>query len=114
VWAFWKRRRRRRSGCRACGICCEMYGHDLRAVAKDRERWRAEGRLDLLGFVGEGGVLWQDRVTGERLPDCPFLQRTGPEAARCRIHHTKPEVCRRYPTPVHGSRCLRGVRFEEQ
>ncbi len=113
MWRFWKRRRRRTAGCRACGICCEIYGHDLRVAVEDLERWRAQGRLDLLGRVGEGGVLWCDPVTGERLVDCPYLRRTGDDEARCSIHGTKPHICRAYPTGAHGYRCVRGLRFGE-
>lgn len=114
---FWKRlgqrnRCRRQTGCRACGICCDFYGHALWATAEDLARWREEGRADLLGRVGERGEIWLDPATGERLGDCPFLQRTGPEAARCRIHHTKPALCLAYPTPAHAFRCVRGVYFD--
>ena len=89
-----------------------MYGHALRASEEDLVRWRAEGRYDLLLRVGKGGDLWLDPSTGEHLEDCPFLRRTGPDDARCRIHATKPELCRDYPTAAHGRRCVCGVRFD--
>ncbi|GAB4272945.1 MAG: hypothetical protein Kow0092_28190 [Deferrisomatales bacterium] len=110
----WSGRRRRRRGCESCGICCEIYGHALRAEPEDLARWMAEGRLDLVWMVGEGGVLWVDRATGEKLDDCPFLLRRGPEEALCRIHRTKPALCRAYPTRAHGYRCVRGRRFDPQ
>lgn len=90
-----------------------MYGHSLRAEPEDLERWQAEGRLDLLRRIGADGRIWKDPATGEPLEDCPFLRRTGPEAAQCRIHYTKPRMCRAYPTHAHGRRCLRGVQFPE-
>ena len=111
----WFRKRRGRTaphrGCLACGICCELYGHELRATGDDLERWNREGRADLLVRVAPDGRLWCDPQTGEILEDCPFLVRLGPDSARCRIHETKPELCRRYPTEVHGRRCVRGVKF---
>jgi len=109
-----RRRGRAAPGCRGCGICCDLYGHRLRATREDLERWNREGRADLLARVGEDQRIWCDPLTGEPLPDCPFLERTGPEEARCRIHETKPEVCRRYPTPAHGGRCVRGVKIDPE
>ena len=105
-------RRRRARGCQACGVCCELYGNRLRATPGDLERWQREGRADLLARVGDRGAIWCDSVTGERLDDCPFLAREGPDRARCRIHATKPRICRDYPTAAHGRRCVRGIRFE--
>lgn len=90
-----------------------MYGHDLRAVPEDLDRWRAQGRLDLVLRVGEGGVLWCAPASGDRLDDCPFLVRAPGGTAGCRIHPTKPAVCRDYPTRAHRYRCVRGLRFDE-
>lgn len=101
-------RRVERDGCRACGVCCEVYAGTLTASPADLERWRAEGRADLLALVGEGGAIWVDPATGQRPERCPFLRRTGPEAALCGIHSTKPELCRAYPTAAHRHRCVRG------
>jgi Fe-S-cluster containining protein len=93
-------------------VCCEVLGDALQACAPDLTRWLSEGRLDLLARVGPGGELWVDPATGEREPACPFLDRLGRDRARCAIHHTKPDICRRYPTAAHGSRCLLGTRFD--
>ncbi|RMG88019.1 MAG: YkgJ family cysteine cluster protein [Candidatus Dadabacteria bacterium] len=103
-----RRRLQPDAGCLRCGICCDLYGHRLRATDGDLERWNREGRADLLARVGPDQEIWYDPATGERLDDCPFLVRTGPEEARCRIHYTKPAVCRRYPTRAHRGRCVRG------
>lgn len=99
------------SGCRACGACCEHYGGVLAATAADLDRWRTQGRCDLLSRVGADGTIWLDPVSGEHLLRCPFLDRLDPRAAHCTIHDTKPAICRAYPTEVHGFRCLRGVQF---
>ncbi len=97
--------------CLACGICCELYGGVLSACAEDVERWRSEGRQDLLARVRPDGAIWVDPGATDRLETCPYLRRTGADAATCAIHRTKPKICRDYPTPVHGSRCPRGIRF---
>ncbi|MFU8856190.1 MAG: YkgJ family cysteine cluster protein [Deferrisomatales bacterium] len=104
-------RPRPRRGCLSCGICCELYGHDLRADQEDLERWAAEGRSDLLLRVGEGGVLWCERGSGRRLPGCPFLVPSPEGRVLCGIHSTKPAVCRDYPTRAHRFRCVRGMPF---
>ncbi|MBI5018081.1 MAG: YkgJ family cysteine cluster protein [Deltaproteobacteria bacterium] len=100
--------------CRGCGGCCEAFGHTLAAEEGDLARWRREERWDLLAHVGEGGALWVDPVTGGDLDRCPFLERTGPGAARCAIHATKPDMCRDYPDSAHGFHCERGVRFRDR
>jgi Fe-S-cluster containining protein len=109
------RRSRARRGppspCRGCGRCCEEFGDTLAAEERDLERWRREGRSDLLGLVGEGGGLWVAPETGAPLDRCPFLVRTGPETAHCAIHATKPDMCRAYPTRAHGFHCAAGIRF---
>jgi len=97
------------SGCRDCGACCESFGGHLRASKTDLERWRAEGREDLLSRVNRLGWLWVDPVSARPLERCPHLERVDGETTRCRIHRTKPEMCRSYPTLAHGRRCVRGI-----
>ncbi|MBE0618360.1 MAG: YkgJ family cysteine cluster protein [Proteobacteria bacterium] len=98
-----------RGGCRACGLCCELLGGTLQVCDADLQRWREQGRHDLLARVGANGRLWQEPDSGAALEDCPYLERTGEERAGCRIHDTKPQICRDYPTRAHGKRCVRGV-----
>jgi Fe-S-cluster containining protein len=100
--------------CRACGLCCELYGDALAAEESDLSRWRREGREDLLRRVGEGGSLWNDPVSGDPLPACPFLRYTDAGGALCSIHETKPDMCRDYPGDGHGTRCAAGLPFEEE
>ncbi|TAL15678.1 YkgJ family cysteine cluster protein [bacterium] len=98
------------NGCVACGICCDLYGAALTASQSDLERWRKEGRADILSAVGEDGALWV-KSDGSRQEACPFIVREGPDRAVCGIHDAKPEVCRGYPTVYHNKKCVRGVVF---
>lgn len=93
--------------CTCCGNCCTAFGGHLNASRGDLERWRREGREDLLSRVNRLGWIWMAPQTGQPEGTCPFLGRSGTEAF-CRIHDTKPAMCRDYPTLAHGHRCLRG------
>jgi len=95
-----------RAGCRSCGKCCELFGANLTATPGDVARWTREGRFELLARVSSMGHLWIDPATGTRLSRCPYLVRIAPGRARCRIHATKPQMCRDYPTLAHGKRCV--------
>ena len=101
------------AGCRACGVCCDLYGHTLRADAEDLARWRRQGRDDLLGRVGPGGELWWAADGSGRLDHCPFFTWVGADGGSCGVHGTKPAQCRAYPTALHGSRCVMGAEFGE-
>jgi Fe-S-cluster containining protein len=112
--AWWRSRRAERADaartCLQCGRCCEAFGGHLHASDADLDRWRALGRADLLARVGEvSRWIWLEPGSGRLEERCPFLERTGPETARCAIHDVKPDICRAYPTLAHGRRCLRGV-----
>lgn len=102
-------RARAAPGCRACGTCCELFGGHLRASEADLGRWRAQGREDLLSRVNRLGWIWVNPESGRRIERCPYLERADDETARCAIHHTKPEMCRAYPTLAHGRQCVRGI-----
>lgn len=97
--------------CANCGGCCERFAPTLLASVRDVARWRAEGRDDLLARMGVRGELWLNPATGERERVCPHLARAASGIANCLIHETKPEICRAYPGPIQGFRCLLGVRF---
>ncbi|MEW6753663.1 MAG: YkgJ family cysteine cluster protein [Candidatus Latescibacterota bacterium] len=85
--------------CRRCGTCCQV---DFSALAQpdDVSRWQAQGRRDILHLLGEGGPAWMgDRLVwpedGREMTACRFLARQGSRWA-CRIHATRPGVCRRF------------------
>ncbi|HSH69844.1 MAG TPA: YkgJ family cysteine cluster protein [Deferrisomatales bacterium] len=99
------------TGCRACGVCCDLYGHTLRAGADDLERWRLQGRNDVLCRVGPGGELWWAADGSARLDHCPFFSWRGADGGACSVHDTKPAECRAYPTALHGHRCVMGAQF---
>lgn len=94
--------------CLCCGDCCRFFGGHLTASRHDLERWRHEGRDDILCRVNRLGWIWVDPETGQLLDPCPFLQPAGEKMFLCSIQETKPDICRAYPTLAHGRRCLRG------
>ena len=110
---WFRNRGGRRNGprCRTCGLCCELYGGNLRASRADMERWRGEGRRDLLDRVNALGWIWIDSGSGRVSKQCPFLVRSDPRRVTCGIHDTKPQMCREYPTLAHAKRCVGGVVF---
>lgn len=97
------------SECICCGKCCENFSGHLSTSKRDLERWRNEGRDDLLSRVNRLGWIWVDPETKEPLTKCPFIVKVEEEKAICAIQSTKPDICRDYPTLAHGHRCLSGV-----
>lgn len=97
------------SGCACCGRCCEFFGGHLQASKRDIARWQREGREDLLSRVNQLGWIWVDPQTKKLTDPCPFIEKTPDNKGLCRIHDTKPDICRDYPTIAHGHRCLGGV-----
>ncbi len=85
--------------CLCCGKCCFV---DLTAYAhkEDFERWRSEGRQDILEIIAHRHLLWAgDRMisvdTGDYPRECPFLYNEGKKYL-CSIYETRPQVCREY------------------
>lgn len=85
--------------CLCCGKCCFV---DLTAYAvqADYDRWRAEGRQDILDKIENRHMLWAgDRMvsneTGNPPKECPFLENRG-DSWGCSIYETRPLVCRDY------------------
>jgi Fe-S-cluster containining protein len=92
--------------CQRCGACCQVDFSAL-VLPEDRQRWLAEGRQDILCRLAGGAPVWcGDRLVwpadGREAGACRFLRRTGP-LATCRIHATRPSVCRSFtpgPSPL--------------
>jgi Fe-S-cluster containining protein len=92
--------------CTRCGKCClkESYMLSLNATGDDVRRWRNEGRADILRYAEViGGKepwadLWVKPESGEECTRCPFVRKDrGEPTYSCRIHSTRPQVCRNYP-----------------
>lgn len=95
--------------CLCCGQCCKSFGGHLHASEHDMERWRREGREDILSRVNRLGWIWVDPDSKALLERCPFIDTISEQQSLCAIQETKPDICRDYPTLAHGKRCLRGV-----
>lgn len=83
--------------CQRCGKCCltNMFAY---VQPEDINRWRAEGRSDILALIEE--PIWAGdrivaRTNGHSLACCPFLVQEGALAA-CAIYKTRPAVCREF------------------
>ena len=82
------------------------------ADAEDLERWKREGRDDILRVYRDAlwvGDHFLSATTGMTIHDCPFLDfREG--AFECTIYDTRPRVCRNFEPgssaicPQHGKR----------
>lgn len=76
----------------------------LEATGEGVERWRREGRHDILRFAYVLGRpndpwadLWIDAQTGEERLRCPFVRKIrGQSRYLCTIYETRPQVCRDY------------------
>jgi len=89
--------------CRQCGACCGPF-FGLYVDPEDEERWRQEGRQDLLDRLEQERecVRWDDTgpfdcLTGERFMQCIFRETQPDGRVLCSIHGTKPKICLEYP-----------------
>ncbi len=100
--------------CWRCGNCCKANWEIIVDFKEDILRWIGERRFDILKrivlnpkfilnpehfsntpqwMIDNGHILFGD--IGCR---CPFLEEPDPEIpAKCRIHNTRPMVCRSFP-----------------
>lgn len=80
--------------CSSCSKCC--IGTDIRLLESDIDRWKEQSRLDILlsinPLLGESRQLIKKKNSDE----CVFLQ----DDKSCKIHETKPEICRRFPSSL--------------
>lgn len=85
--------------CRRCGKCCLADMLDY-AAEEERERWRREGREDILAMLERHHGVWMgDHIVsaddGHTFRGCPFLEWED-GLTRCAIHETRPRVCRNF------------------
>ena len=93
--------------CARCGKCCTIKdAYCASGDAEDIERWKAEGREDILEWVemmstGKGIIgydLWVDPVTRKDVESCHwYAEEPDTGAAICLIQDTKPKHCRDFP-----------------
>lgn len=91
--------------CTRCGKCCLKY--DISPSGEDVKRWIREKRWDILEHVmilGDDDDPWGDIVGPTSR--CPFLRKdNGKNTYKCRIHETRPQVCRDYEPWAEGTIC---------
>jgi Fe-S-cluster containining protein len=85
--------------CRRCGKCC-LANLIAYVTDEDWERWRREGRDDILRIIAHEHAVWAgDHLIssddGRYLHGCPFLQ-WDDDHYTCTIYETRPAVCRHY------------------
>jgi Fe-S-cluster containining protein len=100
--------------CRRCGKCCKENWEITLDFQKDILRWIQDKRFDILRKVvlNPKFVLSPHRydnepqwmldcghvLFGDVTHKCPFLgEAVGEHSAGCRIHDTRPQVCRKFP-----------------
>jgi tetratricopeptide (TPR) repeat protein len=94
--------------CERCGRCCRStkwaVNLDTRLCWEDIERWRREGRSDILQHVLVSEGLGGDLIgpDGKFFSQCPFLKKEEGRKYSCLIHETKPKVCEVSPFYFHS------------
>jgi Fe-S-cluster containining protein len=92
--------------CQQCGQCCVSLDYHNEATAEDVARWEAQGRQDILKWVGvckgpdenRSYRIWTIPGMSELADTCPFLEhRSWENRWVCLIHDAKPGICRQYP-----------------
>ncbi len=77
--------------CKSCRSCCQ--GTEIRVKDQDIERWKKENRLDILLAINPLIGASRQLIKKQNKDECIFLTEDG----RCRIHDTKPYICKRFP-----------------
>jgi hypothetical protein len=95
--------------CLRCGKCC-LNDFIAYTTEDDIERWRREGRSDILAVIEREHAVWAgDHLVssedGRYIRGCPFLIWEGNRRA-CAIYETRPGVCQRF-VPGSSELCAR-------
>lgn len=85
--------------CKQCGTCC-LANVNCYVTDEDLERWKREGRDDILHIIEHEHAMWVgdhlvSSLDGHYLHGCSFLMWDGSHYA-CSIYETRPSVCRKY------------------
>ena len=93
--------------CNRCGECCLQFGAGIVADPEDVVRWINERRWDILEHLDPIHELDSEvDVTPTETGRCPFLKKDrGEPTYKCRIHDSKPRMCRNYEPWVEGAVC---------
>jgi Fe-S-cluster containining protein len=86
--------------CQRCGKCC-LVNPNVFVTDDDRNRWRSEGRPDILRILDKDKATWaRDHMVlsrdGSYTTYCPFLDREG-VLYTCTIYETRPFICCNFP-----------------
>ncbi len=94
--------------CLRCGACCHV---DMVAYVspEDIQRWKEEGRYDIIDRLRENEVMWAgDRIinkSGRKVTSCFYLSWRG-SSFFCEIYETRPMTCRNF-IPGSSELCSR-------
>jgi len=85
--------------CMRCGKCCYAV-HVFTAGEDDMERWRKQGKTDIVRVMERYMPVWAGDIIvssldGKILTTCPFL-RNDEKYYTCTIYEDRPNVCRNY------------------
>jgi Fe-S-cluster containining protein len=80
--------------CKNCGNCCKFY-EKIPTSRKDRFRWKAEERSDILLKLDHRSAFRSEGPGKEK--QCPLLKKRHNGGFVCSIHKTKPECCKNWP-----------------
>lgn len=92
--------------CRLCGRCCRDLDYHKEVTPEDVQRWKRQGREDILKWVGSTKgknqepvyQIWVAPGSNRFATVCPFLKRGSTnDQWVCAIQETKPQICRQYP-----------------
>ena len=103
--------------CSSCGMCCRGERYGLILLPGDYDRWKQEGRDDILCYVESSingiyhALIWKSLETGEHLDYCPFLEKAGQDKYVCTIQDTKPRICKEFWCAWAYGAGRRGVAF---
>ncbi len=92
--------------CTQCGKCCIKYADGGLSATATEISWWETARPAIARFVN-GGEIWCDPETGQKLNRCPFLteeanqpQGSARRLYSCSIYEDRPDDCRHYPVNI--------------